>query len=43
MLLDREVDVWLSAQAGADAHLVKPLDSMNLRRAVLGLLAAEPV
>jgi len=43
MLLDREVDVWLSAQAGADAHLVKPLDSMKLRRAMLGLLAAEPV
>lgn len=43
MLLDREVDIWLSAQAGADAHLVKPLDSLQLRRAMVGLLAPEPV
>jgi DNA-binding response OmpR family regulator len=43
MLLDREVDIWLSVHAGADAHLVKPLDSVKLRRAMLGLLAAEAV
>lgn len=41
ILLDREVDVWLAKQAGADAWLVKPLDSMRLRRATQPLLKAE--
>jgi CheY-like chemotaxis protein len=35
MLLDREVDVFLASRAGADCWLVKPLDALRLRRAVL--------
>jgi DNA-binding response OmpR family regulator len=33
MLLDREVDVHLARRSGTDGWLVKPLDSLRLRRA----------
>lgn len=33
MLLDREVDVHLARRSGSDGWLVKPLDSLRLRRA----------
>lgn len=39
LLLDREADVFTAQQARADAYLVKPLDSLSLRRLVNGLLA----
>jgi DNA-binding response OmpR family regulator len=40
MLLERPQDAWLAAQAGASAHLVKPLAAAELAAAVAGLLAA---
>ena len=39
MLLDREADQWIAGQAKADAELVKPIDSLRLRRAATALLA----
>jgi DNA-binding response OmpR family regulator len=33
MLLDRDVDVHLARRSGSDGWLVKPLDSLRLRRA----------
>lgn len=33
LLLDRQADVHLAKRCDADAHLVKPLDPMRLRRA----------
>jgi DNA-binding response OmpR family regulator len=39
MLLDRTADVFISQQAHADGWLVKPLDSLRLRRAAEALLA----
>ena len=39
MLLDREVDKWIAKEAKADAQLVKPVDSFQLRKAVEALLA----
>ncbi len=39
MLLDRTADVFISQQARADGWLVKPLDSLRLRRAAEALLA----
>ena len=43
LLLDREVDVWLADQAGADGWLVKPLDAFRLLRAIEKTLAGEAV
>lgn len=37
MLMGREQDRWLSAWAGAQDALVKPVDSFDLARRVLGL------
>lgn len=34
MLLDREADIYLAKRSGADAWLIKPLDSLRLKRAV---------
>lgn len=38
MLLDRDADQWIAGQAKADAELVKPIDSLRLRRAANALL-----
>lgn len=38
MLLDRTADVFITQQARADGWLVKPLDSLRLRRAATALL-----
>lgn len=37
LLLDREADTFLAQQSDADAWLVKPLNSLTLRRAVQDL------
>jgi DNA-binding NarL/FixJ family response regulator len=34
MLLDRTADVHLARRSGAEGWLVKPIDSLRLRRAV---------
>ena len=39
MLLDREADVFLAQQAGAEGWLVKPLDSFRLKMASVKLLS----
>jgi DNA-binding response OmpR family regulator len=39
MLVDRQPDVFLVRQAGADGWLVKPLDPIRLRKAIKALLA----
>ena len=36
LLLDRSADRFLARRAGADASVVKPLDAMDLRRAISG-------
>ena len=38
LLLDRAADAFLAASAAADAHLVKPLDALELQRAVAGVV-----
>lgn len=38
MLLDRRPDVFLARRSGAEGWLVKPLDSIRLRKAVTALL-----
>jgi DNA-binding response OmpR family regulator len=38
ILLDREADIFLARRAEADGWLVKPLDSMRIRRAVQATL-----
>jgi len=43
MLLDRDADRWIARQAGSDGWLIKPLDSLRLRRAALAALAGETV
>ncbi len=45
LLLDRDVDVFLAREAGADGWLVKPIEALSTRRAVkdaLTVTAAEP-
>jgi len=39
MLLDRRPDVFLAKRSDADGWLVKPLDAIRTRKAVLALLA----
>ena len=39
LLLDREADEFLATQSDADDWVVKPLNSLALRRAAQGLLA----
>jgi DNA-binding response OmpR family regulator len=41
MLLDRSADVFMAQMARADGWLVKPLDSLRLRRAARAVLAGE--
>ena len=41
LLLDRKDDVWLAEEARADGWLVKPLDSLRLRRLYKALLAGD--
>lgn len=41
LLLDRAHDVFLARSCDADGYLVKPLDSLRLRRAATALLAGE--
>lgn len=41
LLLDRSVDVFLAEQSTADGWLIKPLDSLRLRRLATTLLAGE--
>lgn len=43
LLLDREADVFLAEEAGADGWLIKPLDSLRIRRLAKQLLAGESV
>jgi CheY-like chemotaxis protein len=38
MLLDRRPDVFLARRSGAEGWLVKPLDPIRIRRAVVALL-----
>lgn len=41
LLLDRSVDTFLAQEAGADGWLIKPVDSLRLRRMANALLAGE--
>jgi len=41
MLLDRQADVFMAQMARADGWLVKPINSVRLRRAVSKVLAGE--
>lgn len=41
MLLDRRADVFLARRSAAEGWLIKPLDPIRLRRAVLALLADD--
>ena len=41
MLLDRRPDVFLARRSQADGWLVKPLDPLRLRKAMLALLAGD--
>lgn len=38
MLLDRRADVFLAKRSAAEGWLIKPIDAIRLRRAVLALL-----
>lgn len=42
LLLDRSADVFLAEQATADGWLIKPADSLRLRRMANALLTGEP-
>ena len=37
MLLDRRADLFLAQRSGADGWLVKPLDALRLRRAMMAV------
>ena len=41
ILLDREADVFIARRGDADGWLIKPLDSLRLRRAAAAVLAGE--
>jgi DNA-binding response OmpR family regulator len=41
LLLDRSADVWLAREARSDGWLIKPIDSLRLRRLSKNLLAGE--
>lgn len=41
MLLDRTADVFLAKRSGADGWLVKPLDALQIQRAVSAILDPE--
>ena len=42
LLLDRSVDTFLAQEAQADGWLIKPADSLRLRRMAGALMAGEP-
>lgn len=42
MLLDRPADLHLARRSGAEGWLVKPLDSLRLKRASVALMNDEP-
>jgi len=39
ILLDRSADVFIAGQAGADGWLIKPLNSLRVRKAVKQILS----
>lgn len=41
LILDRSVDTFLAGEAGAEGWLIKPIDSLRLRRLAGSLLAGE--
>jgi DNA-binding response OmpR family regulator len=41
MLLDRRADVYLAQRSGADGWLIKPMDALRMKRAVLAIRAGE--
>ncbi|MFV0525990.1 MAG: hypothetical protein ACK5RL_16005 [Acidimicrobiales bacterium] len=41
LLLDRQADVFLAGESRADGWLIKPLDSLRLRRLAAALIAGE--
>jgi CheY-like chemotaxis protein len=41
MLLDRSADIFLAQRSAAEGWLIKPLDTIRLRRAVRKVLAGE--
>jgi len=41
LLLDREHDIFQARRCDADGYIVKPFDSLKLRRATTALLAGE--
>lgn len=41
LLLDRDVDSYIATEAGADGWLIKPIDSLRLRRMANTLLMGE--
>ena len=41
VLLDRQADVFLARNSGAEGWLVKPLEPLRVRRAIATLLAGE--
>jgi DNA-binding response OmpR family regulator len=41
MLLDRRADLHLARRTGAEGWLIKPLDSLRLKRAVRALIAGD--
>lgn len=41
MLLDRSADVYLAQRSRAESWLIKPLDSLRLKRAVAAAMAGE--
>ena len=41
MLLDRRADIHLARRSGAEGWMIKPLDSLRLRRACTALLAGD--
>ena len=43
LMLDRHADVFLAQQSRADGWLIKPIDSLRLRRTAKRLMAGESV
>ncbi len=41
MLLDRQADVFLAQRSGADGWLIKPLDALRLRRAMMAVTQGD--
>ncbi len=41
LLLDRAADIYIAGQSGAEGWLVKPIDSLRLRRLASALMAGQ--